>query len=469
MDLTLELLLIQNPWWRNPPTSPWKGGGLKFDPVIEQYNRQTLKWRPAVLDEIDLKKDKIYFLAGLKGVGKTTLMKLLIKKLLEKDKIKPNNLFYYSCHNLDSYEQLNEMIKLFLNWSGSDRLRPFGEAPLGLTSGRRRDRRYIFIDEIAMIKKWRRGIEFLAGAGLFKSITVILSGSSLEWARDEAGVEFKPMSGLSFAEFMRLINPALMEKIKRADYTNWRAKLDYYLDVYFLTGGFISAINDFKENGAVRQNVYSNFLHWFLVDVARSGRDTVLIRQIIENIILNLGRPIGFKTLSRKTKARTHLTAAEYLNLLENMFTIKTVFQTQSGSGKAKKIYFQDPFIFWLFYSYIHGSLNYWQFARERLHDGQVFSTLVENVILSQLIKDQTNKITYWRDNIKKQEINFIVEQGQKTTPILIRYGREIMRADFNIFKKAGFKRGIIISRDKLENKNGLMIMPLTYFLLFGG
>ena len=92
MDLNLELLSIQNPWWR--------GENLKFDPVIDLYSRQILKWRPAILDKINLDQDNIYCLYGSKGVGKTTLLKLTIKKLIEQDRVNPNNIFFYSCHNL---------------------------------------------------------------------------------------------------------------------------------------------------------------------------------------------------------------------------------------------------------------------------------------------------------------------------------------------------------------------------------
>jgi len=447
MDLNLELLSIQNPWWR--------GESLKFDPVVELYNRQALKWRPAALVQINLRQDKIYFLTGLKGVGKTTLLKLIIKKLIEADRINPNNIFFYSCHNLDSYEQLNEMIKLFLNLKATGKTR-----------------RYIFIDEIAMIKNWQKGIDHLIKAAKLINATVILSASSFNETKVKFNGSFKniTVNNLDFSEFAGLINPELFQGITRKNYSLKQSRLEYYLDIYLLTGGFISAINDYKENGAIRQHVYSNFLHWFLAHIGRANRDLILTRQIIEKLILNLGSSIGYKTLARKTKAKTHLTAAEYLNILESMFAVKTVYQSENGepsSRKAKKVYFGDPFIFWLFYSYIHGSLDYYQLARQRLHDPAVFSNLVENVIFDHLSKDEENKITYWRDNIKKKEINFLVKRGKSVAPILIRYGQEIKPADFEIFKLAGFKKGLIISKDKLENKNGISIMPLTYFLLF--
>jgi hypothetical protein len=455
MDLNLELLSIQNPWWTGRGGVKKPSAGFKFDPVIEQYERQTLKWRPAALDKIDLNQDNIYCLYGPKGVGKTTLLKLIIKKLIEQDEVNPNSVFFYSCHNLSSYEQLNEIIKLFLNSQTGEK-----------------NRRYIFIDEISVIKNWRKGLDYLLKAAKLMKTTVVLSASSFTEEKNKFGNGFKNIAvgSLAFAEFANLINPGFFGKIRPENYAGELKKIEYYLDIYLLTGGFISPLNDYKENGAVRQSVYSNYLNWFLVYIARAGRDIILIRQIMEKLILNLGAPVGYKTLTHKTKAKTHLTAAEYLNILESMFAVKTIYQAAGGrpsSRKAKKVYFQDPFIFWLFYSYIHGSLNYWQLARERLHNSAVFSHLVENTVFCHLIKEAELEITYWRDNIKKREINFLVKRDKKITPILIRYDKEISPADFTMLKGAGFKKGIIISRDRLENKNGISIMPLTYFLLF--
>jgi len=402
MDLTWELLAIQNHWW--------KGANLKFDPVLRQYEKNKLKARPEILSQVDLKRDGVHFLTGSRGTGKTTALKLMIKKLIEEDGIKPRQIFYYSCHNLDSAEQLNEMIKLFLNQAN------------------RRQRAYIFIDEITMIKDWQSGLNHLKKAGKFKKATAIFSGSFLEKEID-GGINILNIASLAFAEFVGLINPVFHQKIKRGNYPAWADKIEYYLDIYLLTGGQIGAINDYYFNGAVSQNVYSNTLYWLLANVARLGRDPALVRQIMEKIILNLGRSVGYKTLAAKTRARTHLTAAEYLDLLEKMFVVKTIYQSDGGqptSRKAKKVYFQDPFFFWLFYAYTHGSLNYWQLARERLFDRAVFSHLLENVIFSHLLKDGKNNLTYWRDNVKKQEINFLARRGKKLTPILIRYDKAI-------------------------------------------
>ena len=75
--------------------------------------------------------------------------------------------------------------------------------------------------------------------------------------------------------------------------------------------------------------------------------------------------------------------------------------------------------------------------------------------------------MTYWRDNIRKQEISFLVHNGKKIIPVLLRYNQGIEDKDLKIFKQAGFKQGIIISRNRLKTKGDIKILPLTYFLLF--
>jgi len=90
MEMSLELLSIQNPWW--------VGKSLNFDPVLAVHESKKLKWEPPVLKELDLGKDKIYALLGPRGVGKTTILKLIIQSLLQKQSAK--QVLYYSCHNL---------------------------------------------------------------------------------------------------------------------------------------------------------------------------------------------------------------------------------------------------------------------------------------------------------------------------------------------------------------------------------
>ena len=79
-----EILYRYNPWWEERQL---------FEGTIE---------RPAPMETIKeyLRSRQIVFLTGLRRVGKTTLLKLLIKHLIDQKKEKPSHIFYIS---LDDY------------------------------------------------------------------------------------------------------------------------------------------------------------------------------------------------------------------------------------------------------------------------------------------------------------------------------------------------------------------------------
>ena len=79
-----EILYRYNPWWEEKHL---------FEGAIE---------RPEPLEALKehLRSRQIVFLTGIRRVGKTTLLKLLIRYLIEQEKAKPSHIFYIS---LDDY------------------------------------------------------------------------------------------------------------------------------------------------------------------------------------------------------------------------------------------------------------------------------------------------------------------------------------------------------------------------------
>ncbi|MEW6041333.1 MAG: AAA family ATPase [Elusimicrobiota bacterium] len=81
-------LLEQNPWWE-------AAQGIEKDEKIKIFEASTLKWYSPTYKEFDFSHSEIYTIRGPRQVGKTTLLKLLIKKLL-KEGISPQAIFYYT-------------------------------------------------------------------------------------------------------------------------------------------------------------------------------------------------------------------------------------------------------------------------------------------------------------------------------------------------------------------------------------
>lgn len=87
----MEQLYRYNPWWEG------------------EYHTDGLKERATLLKRLveELSSKRVVFITGLRRVGKTTLMKLLISYLIREKNVKPNHIFYvsvddyaFSKHNL---------------------------------------------------------------------------------------------------------------------------------------------------------------------------------------------------------------------------------------------------------------------------------------------------------------------------------------------------------------------------------
>jgi len=86
-----ELFYRYNPWWEDE---------FRLSGVVERLI-------PLQRLEQSLNKKEVVFITGLRRVGKSTLMKLLIKKMIEANSVKPEHIFYIS---LDDYRLTRKTI-----------------------------------------------------------------------------------------------------------------------------------------------------------------------------------------------------------------------------------------------------------------------------------------------------------------------------------------------------------------------
>ncbi len=187
-----------NPWWEN---KSFKAGYIERDEYLELFNKSS-------------KNKDIVILTGLRRVGKTSLMKLYIEKLLTR--ISADRILYIS---LDSYAfsqiSIMDIIELFR-----------GEHKIP-----RNDKIYLFFDEVTYKENYHQQLKNLYDN---ENIKIFAASSSASLLNDNKGyltgraryIEILP---LNFEEYLKFNN--LTQK-KSEFYL-----LEKYFEDYMQTGG----------------------------------------------------------------------------------------------------------------------------------------------------------------------------------------------------------------------------------------
>lgn len=195
-----EILYRYNPWW---------DGKYTLESIIE---------RPIILEL--LKKHfvslRIIFLTGLRRVGKTTILKLFIKYLIEKENINPHYIFYISLDDyLISKKTILEIIEEY---------RKIHKISF-------KEKIFIFLDEIVYQKNFELQLKNLhdnqnvkiyassSSTSILKSKKPYLTGRSIV-------IELLPLDFKEYLEFKQI-------KISKAD----NHLLEKYFEDYLTTGG----------------------------------------------------------------------------------------------------------------------------------------------------------------------------------------------------------------------------------------
>src|SRR3972149_6798215 len=152
MGIAFELV-DQNVWWK-------KKEAIAQDMHLTELEKSSVKWRPRIGYKFSFDKDIIYTLRGPRQVGKTTLLKSLISNLLN-EVSDPRLVFYYTCDLIDNPKELVNTVNSYLE----------------STRPGRKQRAYLFLDEISSVRDWQKAIKHLSDTGKLVNTTSILTGS----------------------------------------------------------------------------------------------------------------------------------------------------------------------------------------------------------------------------------------------------------------------------------------------------
>ncbi|MEM1598971.1 MAG: ATP-binding protein [Pyrobaculum sp.] len=364
---------VFNPWWRGRPEE---------DPHLAKWAGQEVRWVPDLVYQIEVRPYSLHFVYGPRQVGKTTALKLFIKRLLEEGR-DPRSIFYYSCDMLSDYRELAEVLqevaRLKKNW--------------------RVESAVVVLDEVTYPREWFRALKHFVDLGVFKNDVIIATGSVSMFAKRE--VETFPgrrgggrdyvLYPLSFRKFIEVAGAG-------EDYEAWKTRLEELLDLYLRCGGMPPSVVSCLTRGAPDLSADHLFVSSLSFDLARLGRSEAYAKRLLRAIIAKAPSPVSLNALAKESEFPTHKTVFSYLSLLENLFVLKQVywvdpFTLQEDYRKERKIHLLDPAMYRAFAQWVGAQ-----------PPGP--EVLLEAVVAMHLAR--AYKVGYWRNS---REIDVVVPE----------------------------------------------------------
>lgn len=352
-----------NPWWT-------RAGWEAEDPHLRRLDASAVRLATPQLERIELDMAAIHVLRGPRQAGKSTDLKLLVRRALSAG-TPPRDIVYLSLDLLEGQplaalvESVNRALELAAGEGG---------------------RRLLLLDEVTAATRWQTAVKALWDEGSIDRDLVVCTGSS---AADLAEGTAERLPGRrgpgrdllvlpqDFASFARAIDDSIppgpgltvaellapdgREALERARVQ--LPALQRALERYLLFGGLPAAVAEAAAGAAEPSEEVRRVLWDSLVKEAQArGAPMPAVQALLERLMRSLGSKLSWSKLARemdvplgrpRRRAGDHSdprTVRSYVELLAvNYFALVVYFWKQdSGSGDAakdKKAYFGDPLL----------------------------------------------------------------------------------------------------------------------------
>lgn len=388
-----ELLYRYNPWWEE-----------------KEFLTQTIHRQKSLERLVKYLHTKdIIFLTGLRRVGKTTLLKLLIKHLIENFSVKHTHIFYIS---LDDYILSSKNIIEIV-----DEFRKIHRLSID-------QKVYLFFDEITYKKEFEIQLKNLYD---YQNVKIFASSSSSSFLKNKKPyltgrskiLEILP---LDFSEFL------LFKKIKITKSNN------HLIESYF---------NDYLKIGGIPEYVLREDIEYLkeLVDdiifkdiaVFHNVKQTQILKDFFLLLMERSGKVVSINKIANILKISPD-TARRYLDMFVETYLIYVIprfGKTNERILSPKKLYSSDLGIRTLFTGF------------------RDVGSLFENYVY--LLIKHLSPCYYYKDGI---ELDFITDNN---ILIEVKYFQELTKLQRKLFDNVDAKKKIIITNIKeLDMLNGI-------------
>jgi predicted AAA+ superfamily ATPase len=288
--------------------------------AVENYANRDIY---SVISESLQKGPQIVIIAGLRGIGKTTLL-LHLSASYEK------SLFFSLDHPLFRTIDLYDFVKYLSETKGIT---------------------HFFVDEAHYYPEWSNDLKALHDWN--QELHFVISGSSaLGLFRPDRRAKFYFLSPLSFREFLRYSGQKITEAV------NWKDSkksmeivikhgLEKHLEKYLRGGGFLTSLNLSKEDFSA---TYYEAIRKTLVEDAviygKMSRDKInFLEKIITFLALSPPGELNYTSLTSSLGAGKG-TVIELIHILQQMQLIRVLTPYPSSSAvirKQPKMLFYHP------------------------------------------------------------------------------------------------------------------------------
>lgn len=362
MPLSENQIVVQNRWWTEP-------GWEASDPHLRRLAEQPTRLPAPLVDQLDLKPAGIHTLRGPRQVGKSTDLKLLVRRALAEGRSE-RNIAFLSLDLLQD-QRVAELAATV------ERLKSLAGGGAG---------GLLLLDEVTAVSGWQTAVKALWDNGLIDRDVVVCTGSSavdLAWGAAErlpgrrgAGEDHLILPQ-SFALFAKALFPALpdsprmslgvvtSEEGKRAFQAvrPHGTRLAQALDKYLRFGGLPAAVSEAVSGRPDPSEACKRVLWDSLVrEARRKGAGEPALQALLERVLLSLASKTNWSKLAhemgvplggpRSSKRGTtdYRTMRDYLEFLAAGYFILIVYFWKLGSdsnavSKDKKLYFGDPLL----------------------------------------------------------------------------------------------------------------------------
>jgi len=359
-----------NPWWSDDDYNP------------------NLKDRPLILSQLEDQIDKpdIVFVTGLRRIGKTSLMKLLIVKMVKKYNINPNHILYLS---VDNYLLSNLIFFDLIN-----KFRIINNISVG-------QKIYIFFDEVTYQKDYEVQLKNLYDLGNIKiyasssSASVIKSKKPLLTGR-HVTIEVQPLNFWEYLDFNNI-------RISKND----PHLITPYFEKYLIEGGIPEYI--IKKDPEYLKTVIDDIIFKDIQDIY-GVKDSQVLKDFFLLLMERGGKIVSINKLANILNISPD-TASRYLNMFVDTFLVYLVPRygtTNEQILAPKKLYVADMGIRTLFTGLRDkGSLfeNYVFNLIRKYHPKYIYNN--QNEIDFIINKKHLIEVKYMTDIVGKQKVFF--------------------------------------------------------------